>query len=137
MVVRYSGIFAFALVISSTIFPKIEGSSNCGALVKSTCTDPVTSKWNKHDVAHNLKTWVKQIEKLTSVKQADMKHFFARKKVLQDPKTNIVRYIANVNCLSQRTLGPVWKAAGTKGNPQLHDGFLYGNEDEKGTLSGM
>ena len=68
-------------------------------------------------------------------KQAEVKHFFSRKKISQDPKTNIVRYIGNVDCLRKSALGPIWKTADTTSNHQFHDGFLYGHEDEKGTLN--
>ena len=135
--VRFPPIFILASVLSSVTYSIGESSLNCGALVKSTCKDHVTSKWNKQNIGHHLKTWVKQIEKLTSLKEADMKHLFSRKKVLQDPETKIIRYIGNVNCLSKRTLGPIWKTVGTVSDHQFHDGFLYGREDEKGTLTGI
>ena len=135
--VGFSPIFVLASVLFSAAYSKSESSWNCGTLVKSTCTDHVTSKWNKQNVGHHLKTWVKQIEKLTSLKEAEMKHFFSRKRIFQDPETKIVRYIGNVDCLSKRTLGPIWKTAGTVSGHQFHDGFLYGQEDENGTLTGM
>ena len=133
---RSSLIFLFASIFSFIFFHQSKGNSNCGVLIKSPCTDQVVSKWNKHNVAHQLKSWVTQIKKLTSLKQTEVKHFFSRKKVLLDPKTNIVRYIANVDCLSKTTFGPIWKTAGITSNHQFHDGFLYGHEDEKGTLTG-
>ena len=95
------------------------------------------SKWNKHNVAHQLKSWVTQIKKLTSLKQTEVKDFFSRKKVLLDPKTNIVRYIANVDCLSKSTFGPIWKTGGITSNHQFHDGFLYGRENEEGKVTGI
>ena len=133
---RFSVFFAFFSVICSTLFCNSEVTSNCGTFVKSTCNDHVTSKWNKHNVAHHLKSWFTQIEKLTSLKQAEQKHFFSEKAILQDPKTNIVRYIGNVDCLSRSTLGPVWKTAGKISNHQFHDGFLYGHGDKNLTLTG-
>lgn len=136
MMARASLIFLFASFFSFTIFSQSKCSSNCGALVKSPCTDQGTSKWNKHNVAHELKSWVTQLKKLTSVKQTEVKHFFLRKNVYLDPKINIVRYIGNVNCSSKNTFGPIWKTGGRTSNHQFHDGFLYGHEDEKGTLTG-
>ena len=133
---RVSLIFVFNSLLFVTIFSQSESSPNCGVLIKSTCTDHVTSKWNKHNVAHHLKSWVTQIEKLTSLKKTELKHFFLRKKVLLDPSTKIIRYIGNVNCLNKNTFGPIWKTAGTN-NHQFHDGFLYGREDEEGKVTGI
>ena len=41
-----------------------------------------------------------------------------------------------MNCSSKRSLGPTWQTAGTTSGRQFHDGFLYGVEDRKGTLTG-
>ena len=137
MMARASLILVFASIFSFTTFSQSKCSSNCGALVKSPCADQRTSKWNKHNVAHELKSWLTQLKKLTSIKETEVKYFFLRKKVYLDPKVNIVRYIGNVNCLSKNTFGPIWKTGGITSNHQFHDGFLYGRADEEGQITGI
>ena len=131
-----------ALAFSSFTYCDCGGRNlECGTLVKSTCMDDFTSKWNRNKIGYNLKTWINQIEALTYLKKADTKHYYSRKKVLQEriPGWNITiaRYIANIDCRNGRTVGKLWKTAGTVSNHQFADGFLYGQEDKKGTLSGM
>ena len=103
--------------------------------------DDYTSKWNRNEIGYNLKTWINQIEALTYLKEADTKHYYLRKTVWQEriPDWNrtVVRYIANIDCRNERTVGKLWKTAGRVSNHQFADGFLYGEEDEEGTLSGM
>ena len=135
----FSTIFSSCLVFVLLFYCECVQKLNCGCLVKSTCFDDITTKWNKDDISKHLKTWIKGVVKLTSFKVGEEKHFYLKKTFKQTG--NIVRYIANVNCSSKCTLkssfGPTWRTAGEISNNQFHDGFLYGVEDTHGMLTGL
>lgn len=135
MVGDLSTIFVLYLISIFLTYCKCEDSLNCGAIVKSTCKDDITTKWNRNDVSKGLKTWMNGIVMLTSMKEGEQKHFNLRKTVKQE--SNIVRYIGNVNCTLKTSFGPTWRTAGEISKDQFHDGFLYGVEDENGTLTGL
>ena len=126
----------FVSVLSSFAYSKCEHDSNCGSFVKSTCRKGLPSKWNYNDVGFHLKMWFKQIKIRASMKNVRKKHLYSRMKV-EHHDFKIVRYIGNVNCTSKNSTGPTWRTAGTISNNQYYDGFLYGQEDEKGKFSGM
>ena len=135
MVGDFSSIFVVCLISISLTYCECEHNLNCGSLVKSTCTDDVTTKWNRNDVSKRLKTWMKGIVKLTSLKKGEQKHFYLSKTVKQT--ANIVKYIGTMNCTKKTSVGPTWRTAGEISNNQFHDGFLYGVEDESGILRGL
>ena len=131
----FSWLFVAYLTLILLCYAECSTKFNCGSLVKSTCTDDMTTKWNKNDIGKHLRTWMQGIVKLTSLKVGEEKYFFLRKTVKQ--KSNIVRYIANVDCLNKSSFGPTWRTAGEISNNQFHDGFLYGVEDTHGMLTGL
>ena len=112
---------------------------NCGSLVKSSCTDDLTTKWNRNDIGRTLKMWLGGITKITSIEEQEKEYFFLRKTVVnQENQWNrhIIKYIANLNCSNQKHFGPTWRKAGVSTFTRFHDGLLYGIEDENGTLTG-
>ena len=126
----------FVAVLYSVGYSECEHDSNCGSFVKSTCRKNLSSKWNYIDIGFHLKMWFKQIKIRTSLKNVRKKHLYSRMKV-DHHDFKIVRYIGNMNCTTKNSIGPTWRTAGTISNNQYYDGFLYGQEDEKGNLSGM
>ena len=120
--------------------PNLKRDQNqiCGTLVRSTCTDYFTAKWNTRNIGKNLIMWLNRIEPLKTVSDAEKKYYYLSKVVYRDKGTKVIVYIGNKNCLNKKTYGPIWKLASPNlmsGN-QFHDGFLYGTEAENGTLTG-
>ena len=114
----------------------------CGAIVRSTCTDDFTTKWNSKNIAKNLKMWMNKIDSMATITESEMKYYHLSKILYKSKTNNIVKYIGNKNCLSAKSFGPVWKIAGgiNRSRPhirdQFHDGFLYGVEAANGTMTG-
>ena len=109
-----------------------DNKSQCGGvLVKSLCDDNVTTKWNNKNVDIELKLWI------NSLKQGDKTNSFLKKKLLMERKSRIIRYISNINCVTNRSKGIVWQTAGAVSANQFHDGFLYGKEDKAGNMTGF
>ena len=50
---------------------------------------------------------------------------------------NNVILITNRNCDEGKNFGPTWRKASNFSGSQFFDGFLYGNEDSNGTLTGI
>ena len=80
------------------------------------------------------------ITKITSMKESDKEHIFLRKIAIQfEPKDNTgsrVQYITNVDCQTKKRVGPTWMKPSTYSQNLLHDGFLYGMENENGEMTG-
>ena len=118
---------------------------NCGTLVRSTCTDDVTAKWNKIMVGKSLKRWMSSLTKIRSMPAQDVKLFFLRKKATDfdiknkfgKPVGQGVQYISNRNCSTKKNVGPTWRKTSISSGTIFHDGFLYGREDEKGEFTGV
>ena len=135
------------VVLSSSLLLSIYSSfvsgnngnvDNCGVLVKSSCSDNLTTKWNKNNIGMELKLWIKGIQIVTSVEEGDKQNFNLRKIVFQENESKMIRDIINLNCLiNKSTVGPIWQTAGTASNDQFHDGFLYGMEDKTGSITGF
>jgi hypothetical protein len=124
------------LVITSLNYCNCEQSLNCGSFVRSTCTDDVTTEWSKHSIGKNLKTWITSISNITPTNP----QFYIPKTLYNfqdDRKKEMVKFIANTDCLKGRPYGPTWRKPSTISSTQFHDGFLYGIEDEMGELTGM
>ena len=124
------------LFLTSLNYCNCKESLNCGSFVRSTCTDDVTTEWNKHSIGKNLKSWITSISKITPTNP----HFFLPKALFnfQDKrKKEIIKFIANKDCLADRTYGPTWRKPSIFSSTQFHDGFLYGIEDENGELTGI
>ena len=119
---------------------------NCGTLARSSCTDDITTKWNKDSVGENLRKWINSIEKIISMPERDTKHFFLRKTVImyemRDRSTkgkvigNMFSLISNRNCSTNKHIGPTWRKPSTFSKNLFNDGFLYGIEDDNGELTG-
>ena len=118
---------------------------NCGTLTRSTCTDDVTTKWNKFMVGSSLKKWMSSLTKIQSMPAKDVKLFFLRKRVAEfDIKNKFgkavgqgVQYISNTDCSTKRNVGPSWRKTSISSGTIFHDGFLYGRQDEKGEFTGV
>ena len=106
----------------------------CGVLIKSSCSDDVTTKWNKKHIGNELKIWMKGIEQLRG--KGD-KRLYLRKIVYKESESNLVNHIGNLNCSTNKRLGKVWQQAGTISNEQFQDGFLYGTSDKNGLMTGF
>ena len=91
-------------------------------------------------MAEELKDWFKSIEKVLSVREADMGYYstFARRRVVQDEEMKVINYIGNFDCANKKAIGRMWKTGGQgRSKNQFHDGFLYGVHDENGNFTGM
>ena len=113
---------------------------NCGSLIKSTCNDVETTKWNRKNVTFHIKEWFRSIDIIDrglQTQESHKKHFLA-KKFRRDFDFPRITYIGNFDCNRKKTIGPVWKTpTGTLiKKMQFHNGFLYGLEDNNGRLSG-
>ena len=128
------------LCLSLTISTFSEGNPNCGALVRSTCSDKITAKWNSKSVGQSLKKWIESLSKITSMTESDKEHIFLRKIAKEfEPKDNTesrIQYITNVDCQTKKRIGPTWMKPSTYSQNLLHDGFLYGMETENGEMTG-
>ena len=128
--------FIHAFVDNSKFNPNI----SCGSLVKSSCSDDETTDWNTNFVGLHLKDWIQSISGIDSLTKQEAAKFFLPKSLLtfKDNKNNeFVKYISNMDCVRNKTKGPVWKKPSIFSSKQFHDGFLYGTEDEAGELTGQ
>ena len=110
----------------------------CGAIVRSTCTDDFTSKWNRKNVGKNLKLWMDRIEPILTLTPSDKRYHYLSKNLLKGHENKFVRYIANKDCRNKKSYGPTWRIADPQPRMahQFHDGFLYGIEAENGSMTG-
>ena len=84
------------------------------------------------------------LAKAKSISAREKPHRFLRKTVLEfDKKASSgkkvgvgVQYVANLDCIEKKHVGPTWRKASTFSNTIFHDGFLYGIESENGELTG-
>ena len=136
--------FAFIyMIINIKTFSECQ--LNCGTLARSTCTDDVTTKWNKIMVGSSLKKWMSSLTKIRSMPSKDVKQFFLRKKVndfdiknkFGKPVGHGVQYISNRDCSTKKNVGPSWRKTSISSGTIFHDGFLYGREDGKGEFTGV
>ena len=132
----------FALFCSVILFRVHQCLSNinCGSLIRSTCNDIETTKWNRKNVTFHLKEWFRSIDIIDRGLQTQESHKknFLAKKFRRDFDFPRITYISNFDCNGKKTIGPVWKTPmGTLiKKMQFHNGFLYGLEDSNGRLSG-
>ena len=138
LIIAFAGNLILNLVIYSECHP------NCGTLARSSCTDDITTQWNKYSVGETLRKWIISIGKIRSMPERETKHFFLRKTVskfeIRSKSGKIigdfVTSISNRNCSTNKHIGPTWRKPSTYSNTQFHDGFLYGIEDDNGELTG-
>ena len=139
-----SSVIAFAVNLILYLVNCSESHSNCEKLVRSTCTDDNTTKWNKDSVGENLREWITSISEIRSISETEKEHYFLGKTISKLSITNksgkiigdIVQFIANSDCANKRNIGPTWRKASKFSRTQFDDGFLYGIEDDSGKLTG-
>jgi hypothetical protein len=139
LIIAFAGNLILSLVNYSECHP------NCGTLARSSCTDDITTKWNKDSVGETLKKWINSIGKITSMPERETKRFFLRKTVskyqLMNTQCKIigdgVTLISNRNCSINKHIGPTWRKASPFSKTQFNDGLLYGIEDDNGELTGL
>ena len=115
-----------------------ENISSCGVFVKSSCNDEVTTTWNRKDISYNLKSWIKSIERIGYLADVNVLKNYQRKKMRKDYDSKRLTYIGNVDCLTRRSVGKIWKTPEKTliKKDQFQNGFLYGLEDTEGKLTG-
>ena len=121
-----------------------ECQANCGTLARSTCSDDVSTKWNKNSVGETLAKWIANIKRISTMPEKEKEHYFLRKTILNFKTKNTrgkvlgngVQFIANRDCSRKRHIGPTWRKTSTFSGTQFNDGFLYGVEDDNGDLTG-
>ena len=137
-------VFAGNLILNLVNYS--ECHQGCDIWSRSTCTDNVTTKWNKQYVGESLKNWVTSISKIRSITEKENESIFLSKTVLAfETKNNNgdktgkgVFYISNSDCIKQRNIGPKWRKASRFSNTQFGDGFIYSsNEDDNGVFTGL
>ena len=121
-----------------------ECQDHCGTLVRSTCPDDISTKWNKNSVGETLARWIANVRQISIVPEKEKEHYFLRKTVLEFKRkgtrgevlANGVQFIANRDCSKKRHIGPTWRKTSNFSGSQFNDGFLYGFEDDNGDLTG-
>ena len=126
---------------------------DCGVLIKSTCNDNETGNWNRKNIGDILKTWIRSIDRIgvmtntenkaqTSVIRKKMRIDLFENDYFEKEYSQKLTYIGNLDCRNKKSFGPIWKTptflapeTSTK-NLQFHNGFLYGIEDQNGSLTG-
>ena len=100
--------------------------------------------WNRRNISDTLKTWIRSIDRIGVMTNTENKAQTSviRKKMRKDYASQKLTYIGNLNCTNRKSFGPIWKTPTTLGpktltnNLQFHNGFLYGIEDQNGSLTG-
>ena len=132
--------FILFVFLVSTILSHSEVQCNCGALTSSTCFDSVTTKWNNKSIGQSLINWIESLNKIESLTGGYKDHIFLTKNIkefsLKNKVGSGIQYIANIDCSTEKSIGPAWMKPSTYSNDPIHDGFLYGLEDQKGELTG-
>ena len=131
-------VFCFYIMFADT-FCQGKNPLGCGDLIKSTCHDNITTKWNHKNISNILKEWIESIERRQEFGKNDFNTGSPiSKKVKKDYMTQNVQFIGNLDCSTKRTIGPIWKTPPNTvtRKSQFHNGFLYGLEDEKSRLTG-
>ena len=131
-------VFCFYIMFADT-FCQGKNPLGCGDLIKSTCHDNITTKWNHKNISNILKEWIESIERRQEFEKNDFNTGSPiSKKVKKDYMTQNVQFIGNLDCSTKRTIGPIWKTPPNTvtRKSQFHNGFLYGLEDEKSRLTG-
>jgi hypothetical protein len=139
-------IIAFAGNLILNLVNYSECHPYCDTWSRSTCTDAITTKWNKNFVGETLKQWISSIRKIRSISEKEKESIFLSKTVLEFATKNKTDgnitgggayYISNSDCSKQRNIGPKWRKASIFSNKQFDDGFLYSNEDDNGVFTGL
>ena len=134
-------VFCFYIMFADT-FCQGKNPLGCGDLIKSTCHDNITTKWNHKNISNILKEWIESIQRRPESNKFGMNDFdtssLIYKKLKKDYVTQKVQYIGNLDCSTKRSIGPIWKTPPNTvtRKSQFHNGFLYGLEDEHARLTG-
>ena len=134
-------VFCFYIMFADT-FCQGKNPLRCGDPIKSTCHDNITTKWNHKNISNILKEWIGSIERRSGRNKFGMNDFDTRssigKKLRKDYMTQNVQFIGNLDCSTNRSIGPIWKTPPdtVTRKSQFHNGFLYGLEDESSRLTG-
>ena len=145
IIIVLTGSLVLNLVNYSACHPSNLNVNHCGTWSKSTCTDDITTAWNKNFVGENLKQWITSISKIRSIPEKDKESIFLSKAVLMYEKTYLignitgggVYYISNSDCSKKRKIGPKWRKASMFSNNQFDDGFLYSNGNGNEAFTGV
>ena len=100
--------------------------------------DQGDTEWNIHLVGYYLKYWIDSIDVEKIKSSYDFKVEFKYK--VKPPKSieeeTRLDFIAKLDHITGKTIGPAWKNFGYKG-PRYHDGYLYGKVDENQQFTGI
>ena len=121
----------FSIVILYFILVNGKTHNDCGVLVKSSCEDTITTKWNRKNVGKNLKSWFE------SLRPGNKSNCFQNKRLQMERQSRVIRYIANFDCNLNHSIGPAWQTAGTISRSQFRDGFLYGIQNMDAEMTGI
>ena len=117
--------------------------SNCGSQISSTCSDILTTKWNSNFVSNSLKRWFRSLTNITSILKPNENHtqnYTTALKFIMSKNGNAgigVEYIANLDCFTKQSIGPSWKKPTNYSSNLFEDGFLYGQENALGEMTGI
>ena len=112
-------------------------ASVCIDNINSTCLNLGITKWNKNNVGESLKHWIESIQNFP-IKNVGTQIQYEQKKVIKrHPRSNILTFVGKIKCSTKKFVGPVWKIGGLASRRQFHNGFLYGELNEKEMLTGV
>ena len=117
--------------------------SYCGSQISSTCSDNLTTKWNSKFVSDSLKKWIRSLTNITSLLKPNENHtqnYTTALKFIMSKNGNAgigVEYIANLDCSSKQSIGPTWMKPTNYSSNLFEDGFLYGQENALGEMTGI
>ena len=116
--------------------------SNCGYQIRSTCSYDLTTKWNAKFVGNSLKKWFSSLTNITSIQERYENHtqnYTTALKLIMGKNGNAgigVEYISNLDCSTKQSIGPTWMKPSNYSSNLLEDGFLYGQENDLGEMTG-
>ena len=113
-------------------------TDSCGVVVTSSCTLPASStKWNNVDVAAKLKEWILSLKKQDVDPGLPLSHKKYFVSFQGKRNQDITRFIGNWDCDgSNLIIGNVWLIPNPVSREFFHDGYLYGQLDNEGQLTG-
>ena len=138
-------IFTIHAVLNPKTYCYFGDHTSCGIAVKSDCVDNITTKWNTQHIKKNLKHWIQSISTIDSFSSKDFEKPEIKKTLLMFDEKDIItnktigrgmQFIGNIDCSNLKHVGPTWRKPSLFSMRQFHDGFLYGEEDSRGELTG-
>ena len=94
----------FSIVTLHFILINGNPQNNCGVLVKSSCEDTIATKWNRRNVAKNLKSWFE------SLKPGNKSNCFQNKRLQMERQSRVIRYISNYDCNVNHSVKSIYYA---------------------------